>query len=591
VTRFTDRLATYLTLAGLTALLTGGLGVALAVDGYLRGKTRSIATLKCIGAASGQIFTVYLVQIMLLAGLGVLIGLIVGQILPLLVYLLPSDLLPVTIGYGIYPGPLLVAAASGLLAALAFAIWPLAMAREVSAAGLFRALVAPVRRLPRPRYLLLLGGALAALALLAVLTSAQHELGAWFVAVALASAVLLTLLAQGVLGAIRLIGRRGPPSLRLALANIHRPGSGAASVIIALGAGLAVLTMVAILQTSLTGEITSRIGTRAPSVVFIDIQPDQLSTFEQTVRTVPGGRITQEAPQLRARVVRIAGKPVAEAAVSDRVRWTVQRDRGLTFQGAKPPQTRLVAGEWWPEDYRGPPLVSVEDEVARGYGVGVGDTLGFNILGRVIEARIANLRQEIDWSSGRLDFVFVLSPGVLESAPHTVISAVDVPASAEASLLEAMAERLPNVTPISIRAVVAQVDRVMARIALAIRIVAGVTLATGVLVLAGAIAAARQRHRYQAVILKVLGARRQEVLRLFLMEYLGLGLAAAVAGIVLGTLGAWAVLHWVLDLAFAPSPVAILTIAALALALALAAGSIGIWRALGQSAAAVLRSS
>ncbi|HET6470021.1 MAG TPA: FtsX-like permease family protein [Geminicoccaceae bacterium] len=590
VARFTDRLATYLTLAGLTALLTGGLGVALAVDGYLRSKGEAIATLKCLGATSDQIFLIYLVQIMVLAALGVLLGLALGQLLPLLMYLVPEEALPVTLAYGLHPRPLLLAGTAGLLAALVFAIWPLAMAREVSAAGLFRSLVAPVRRIPRTRYLLLLGAAVAALALLAIGSSAQRRVGLGFVGVALASAVALAFLAQGVLLVVRRLGRRGPPSLRLALANIHRPGSGAASVIIALGAGLAVLTMVALVQASLSGEIRARVSDRAPAVVFLDIQPDQVATFQETIGEIPGGQIVQQAPILRARVVRIGGRPVAEVPIAGNVRWTVARDRGLSYRAEMPEGTELTAGAWWPADHQGPPLVSVEDEVAIGYGVGVGDTLAFNVLGRVIETRIANLRREIDWGSGRLDFVFILSPGVLDAAPHTVIAAVDVPEAAEAGLIETMAQRLPNVTPISIREVVAQVTETMDKIGFAVRIVAAVTLATGVLVLAGAVAAARHRHRYQAVVLKVLGARRIEVLRLFMLEYLGLGLAAAAAGAVLGTIGAWVVLTWALDLGFVPSPAAVLGVAVVALALALAAGAVGLWRALGQSAAAVLRS-
>jgi putative ABC transport system permease protein len=590
VARFTSRLATYLTIAGLTALITGGLGVALAVDGYLRTKTEPIATLKCLGASSGQIFLVYLVQILLLALVGVALGLAIGQLLPLLLRLVPPDVLPVTLAYGFHARPLAVAAAAGLLVSLVFAIWPLAMAREVSAAGLFRTLVAPVRRIPRARYLVLLGVGVAALALLAVGSSAQRQLGLWFVLVALGSAVGLALLARGGLAGLRALGRRGPPSVRLALANIHRPGSGAASVIVALGAGLAVLTTVTVVQTSLSREIELRVAERAPSVVFLDIQPDQLPTFQDTVAGVAGAEIVQQAPILRARVVRIADRPAAEAAVAPNVRWTLSRDRGLSYRAEMPEGTVLTAGAWWPADYRGPPLVSVEDEVAIGYGVGVGDTLAFNVLGRVVEARIANLRRDIDWASGRIDFIFILSPGLLDAAPHTVLAAVDVPPAAEAGLLETMAERLPNVTPISIREVVAQVTEVVDRIGTAVRIVAAVTLATGVLVLAGAVAAARHRHRYQAVILKVLGARRIEVLRLFMMEYLGLGVAAAGAGTVLGTVGGWAVLTWALHLDFAPSPLAVLAVAAVALGLALVAGAVGLWRALGQSAAAVLRS-
>ena len=168
--------------------------------------------------------------------------------------------------------------------------------------------------------------------------------------------------------------------------------------------------------------------------------------------------------------------------------------------------------------------------MALGYGLNVGDTLAFNVLGRVVEARIASLRREIDWSSGRLDFVFILSPGVIEGAPHTWIAAVDLPAADGPAFVDRLAEQLPNVTPIEVRQVAAQVEDVLAKIALAVRTVAAITLVSGALVLAGAVGAARRRHRYQAVMLKVLGARRRDVVRMFLLEYAVLGLAAAIVG-------------------------------------------------------------
>ena len=149
---------------------------------------------------------------------------------------------------------------------------------------------------------------------------------------------------------------------------------------------------------------------------------------------------------MRARIVRIAGQPVEQVKVTPDVEWTLNRDRGLTYQAGKPDDTQLVAGEWWAPDYKGPPLLSLDASLASGYGVDVGDTLTFNILGRTVEARIANLRQEVDWSNGRLDFLFVISPGLLEAAPHTFVAAVDVPPEGETALIEAW-PRPPRTSP------------------------------------------------------------------------------------------------------------------------------------------------
>lgn len=586
VTRFTDRLASYLTMAGLTTLLIGGVGVALAIQNYLAGKTATIATLKCLGAQSRLIFRTYLLQVLVLAGLGIALGLAIGQLLPWLLAAIFARLLPIRLVLDVYPLPLLVAAACGLLTALVFAIWPLARAREVSPAAMFRALVAPPGRMPPAAALLWLGLSLLALGALAVYGVADRRLALIFVAVAIGAAILLVALAFAVLRGLRLIGRRGGARVRMALANLHRPGAGAHGVIVALGAGLSVLTMAALLERNLAAELELRVPERLPAVFFVDIQRDQVERFEQVVGAVEGAATLQLTPVIRGRVVRIKGVPVDQTGVEH---WTLRRDRGLSYAAEPPPHTELVAGSWWPADYAGPPLVSIEDEVAQAYGVGVGDTLSFNVLGRVIEAEIASLRPEIDWSQGRLDFVFLFSPGVLEAAPHTFAAAVEVPAAQEAALLDQMAAALPNVTPITIREVVARIGEMLGKIRIAIAVVGSVTLASGVLVLAGAVAAARRRHLYEAVMLKVLGARRSDLLRIFALEYLGLGATAALVGGAIGTVGAAVVVIGVLDLNWTFAPLAVLMVLFVALLITLAAGFVGTWRLLGRSAAAVLR--
>jgi putative ABC transport system permease protein len=398
--------------------------------------------------------------------------------------------------------------------------------------------------------------------------------------------VLLVGLAYVFLGGIRLLGQRGGARVRIALANLRRPGSGAPGVIVALGAGLTVLTMVALLERNLAAELELRLPGRVPAVFFIDVQRDQAAAFERVVSTVDGAEILQLTPVIRGRVVRIKGVPVDQTGVEH---WTLRRDRGLSYAATAPAGSEIVAGAWWPEDYAGPPLVSVEDEVAEAYGVTLGDKLSFNVLGRVIEAEIASLRAEIDWSQGRIDFVFLLSPGVLDAAPHTLAAAVDVPAAAEPALLDAMAEALPNVTPMTIREVVARVGEVLGKIRLAVGVVGSVTLLSGILVLAGAVAAARRRHLYESVVLKVLGARRSDLLRIFAIEYLGLGVTAALAGAILGTLGAAVIVVWVMHLPWTFAPAIVLAVLLLALVITLAAGFFGTWRLLGRPAAAALR--
>jgi putative ABC transport system permease protein len=304
---------------------------------------------------------------------------------------------------------------------------------------------------------------------------------------------------------------------------------------------------------------------------------------------VPGARVEQLLPSLRARVVRIKGVPVEQAQVAEEVGWTVRRDRGFTYADRLPEGSELVAGEWWPPDYAGPPLVSIDEEVATGYGVGIGDALTFSVLGRTLETKIATIRREVDWSGGRLDFLFVVNPSALAGAPHTFVASADVPATGEARLLNLLTERLPNVTPIVLRDVVGRAAEVLGRIELAIQAVAALTLGGGILALAGGILAARERQRYETVVLKVLGARRRVLLQAFLVEYLVIGVAVALVGGLLGLLAAWVVVTQVMTLPFSMAPLSLGLVLVLAVLAVLIVGGAGLWRLVGLPPAPVLR--
>ncbi|MEM8949058.1 MAG: FtsX-like permease family protein [Pseudomonadota bacterium] len=586
VTRVVDRLASFLTIAGLASLLIGGVGVALAIQNYLTGKIRNIATLKCLGAKSRTIFRIYLLQVLAIAAIGVSLGLVIGQALPFLISALTEGLLPVQIRTGFYPLPLLIAAGCGLATTLAFAIWPLARAKDVSPAGMFRALLAPPKRWPDLPMLLLLAGCLLALIVFAVIGVSDKELALIFIGVALASALLLTGVAKLILLVTKQLARRGSTRFRMALANLHRPGAHTTSIVVALGAGLTVLTLVAVLNQNMRAELDQSFSNRVPSVFFIDIQRDQLDTFEAIVEEQTGSAQLQLLPTIRGRVVRIKDVPANQSGVNH---WTLRRDRALSYSATMPEGTEIIEGAWWPEDYDGPPKLAIEDDVAEAYAVNVGDKLTFNVLGRMIEAEIAVVRREIDWSQGRLDAAFLFSPGTLEAAPHAFAAAVDVDAAGEPALLDAVAAGLANVTPISMREVGGRIRGIMDKVRLAILAVAGVTLISGLLVLAGAVAAARRRHLYEAAVLKVLGARRSDLLRQFAIEYLSLGVVAALVGGVLGLIGAFIVVTQVMQLAWVWTPGTMAAILTLALSLTLAAGSFGAWRVLGRSAGPVLR--
>jgi len=293
-------------------------------------------------------------------------------------------------------------------------------------------------------------------------------------------------------------------------------------------------------------------------------------------------------PSLRGRIVEINGRPAREMLVNFDHAWILRGDRGLTFAAEARPEHNVVEGEWWPADYAGPPLVSIYRDVASAFGIGIGDRIAVNVLGRDIEAEVANVR-EIDWGTMEINFVLVFSPAPMNAAPHTYLATIQADDAVEGQVQRAVTRQFPNVTTVRIKDALEMVNDILRKIGTAVRATAGITLVAGTLVLAGAIAAGHRRRVYDSVVLKVLGATRSTVLRAFLIEYGLLGLITAGIAAVIGSIAAWAVLIWVMEAEwiFIPSAVALTTV--LCTAVTIAFGFFGTWRALSQKAAPLLR--
>ena len=589
VSQFITRLSQFLTMVGLTALLVGGLGVGNAVRSYLEGRRSTIATLKCLGAPGDLIFRIYLVQIMALAVIGIGIGLAIGAGVPYLLGASLSSQFGWNLAIGLYAGPLASAAAFGVLTALAFSLWPLAHAQATPAAALFRETVAPGRSVRVPlRTWAAIAVCIGALAALAIFTADDRWLGFYFVLGAAGAFAIF----HGTGHAIMALAKRCPrprhPGLRLALANLHRPGAPTVSAVASLGLGLTVLIAIALVEGNLTRSLTEALPEETPAFYFIDIQPDQIADFEQIVGATPGARDLRRVPMLRGRISSINGKSPDELTIPSEIAWVFRGDRGLTWSALPPDGTELVAGTWWPEDYSGPPLLSLESEIAQALGIGPGDRIGVNVLGREFEAEIANLRT-VDWMQLSINFVMVFSPGLLESAPQIHIATVKADGAAADNLERAVTDRFANVSAVRVKETLAAVAVMVGHIAVAVRIIAAVAVIAGLVVLAGAIAAGHRRRVYDAVVLKVLGATRPMVAQAFLLEYGLLGLLTTAVAVAVGSLTAYMVLGVVMGMPFIFLPAAVAGTAAAALAATLLLGLAGTWRAMGQRAAPLLR--
>jgi putative ABC transport system permease protein len=588
--RLLDRTTLFLTLVGLTSLLVGGIGIADGTTAFVDRRLADIAKLKCLGASTGTILAAHVIQFALLAAVGLALGLGLGSGAPWLVTATLGDRLPVEAHLGVAFLPLAKAAAFGILACATFATRPLARAAAVPGAQLLRDRVspAPIRLGWGPR--LLVAAAATALAALTILISADRKLAVWFV---IGGAVAFGLFALGgklVVWLAKLASKRplgGKLSLRLALSSLHRPGALTEGVVLSLGLGLSLLVGLTLVEVALSRQIDEQIPAKAPAFFFVDIQSDQAELFDRTAKEAGAGEITR-AVMIRGRITRIKDVPVGQAAIGPDAAWAVKGDRGLTVAGAPPADANIVAGDWWPKDYNGPPLVSLDANIAKGFGVGIGDSITVDVLGREIALKVASLRR-IDWASLGMNFTFVLSPNALAGAPTSEIATVHVPPDREAAVERAVSDALPTISVIRISDALAQLRRVVDGIGIAIRAAAGVALVAGGLVLAAAISAGQRRRVAEAVLLKVLGAARGDLLRAVLWEFVILGGAAgAVAGVV-GCLIAWGVLTKVLHMEAALLPLPVILTLGLGIAAVALAGLAGTFRALQARPAPYLR--
>ncbi|MDR7223953.1 ABC transporter permease [Aminobacter aminovorans] len=587
-----ERFTQFLTLVGLTSLVVGGVGVANAVRAYLDGKRGVIATFKSLGASGGFVLTVYLLQILLIAGLGIAIGLVLGAMMPFAASAALQSVIPVPAEAGVYPAALAMAALFGVLVTLAFAILPLGRARDVPATALFREMGFEGRGLPRLVYIATALGIAAILAALAIWFAGDRRIATIFVGATIFSFLVL----RAVAVAVQWLARRSPrvrsTALRLAVGNIHRPGALTPSVVLSLGLGLTLLVTLALIDGNLRRQIAGSLPERAPNFFFVDIQPDQVDSFAKLVEAeAPGGKLVR-VPMLRGRVMALNGTDVQKLNVPPEGAWVLRGDRGLTYAKNLPENSTLSQGTWWPADYAGEPLVSFSAQEAGELDLKLGDMVTVNVLGRNVTAKISNFR-EVQWESMGINFVMVFSPNTFAGAPHSWLATLTedkaVPAD-EAKILNAVTRSYPAITTVRVKDALDVVNRLVAQLGTAIRAAAGVALIASVLVLAGALAAGNRARVHDAVILKTLGATRRTLISAFSLEYMLIGLATAVFALAAGGVAAWFVVARIMTLpsSFLPE-VAVATIV-FALVLTVGFGLIGTWRVLGHKAAPVLRS-
>jgi len=548
--RFFERMGQFLSLIGLTALVIAGIGVSNGVSSYLALKRGSIATFKVLGATSADIERIYLMQIGTIAAFAIACGLVAGALLPPGIVALLGDVLPVRPGFQLHPLPLLTSAAYGLLIAFIFTLPPLARARTLPVAAILRALVEPRNLLDRRS---LIGVSIAAALLVAIALGTARE--PLFSAAVLGATAAVLLLLLGLGWIISKVAARVPrprqPLWRLAIANLYRPGAQTSALVVALGLALTLFVTLAGVQTSLTAEIDRTVPKKAPNQFVLDIPSAQEARFRSVVTSQAPDAQLNVVPALRGRIVAYAGQRVADLDTLPEGAWFLRGERGVTYSATLPEGSDLVAGQWWPRDYAGPPLISLDEEAAKTLGLKLGDTLIVSVLGREIEAKIASLRT-VNWDSMGFNYVMVFSPNALASAPHSLTATITMAPHYGPAVTRALLAAFPGASVIAVSEVIEQVSGLLEQMSSAIVAAASIAILAGIAVLIGAIAASRQARSYDSVILKTLGATRLQILGTQVMEYALLAATLALVSLALGMGAAWYVIVQVFGFGWAP---------------------------------------
>jgi putative ABC transport system permease protein len=593
ITQTLERIRQFLTLIGLTALMVGGVGVANAVASYIDRRRKVIATFRSLGATGRTVFALHLMQVVTIAAIGIAIGVFVGLMVPTIVDALAGDALPFRAETTLRFPAVAMAVAYGLLVALLFTLWPLGRIEQIRPSVLFRDEVSEERRWPGWRIIaatVIVAGALVALA---VLTSDSRRIALYFCAGAAGILILFALLGTAVTRLARRLPRPRRPSLALAIGSLGAPGGLTRAVVVSLGSGLSLLVAVALVDASIVHELDGRVPKNSPNFFVLDLPRDDVAGFRALVDKEIPGAVINHAPMLRGRIVQVGDRSADQVRARPEAQWVLNGDRGLSYADEVPDGSTVVAGTWWAKDYAGEPLVSFEVDIAKALGVGLGDTVTVNVLGRNVTARIANLR-EVRWESLAINFVMVFSPNTLRAAPHNVLATISLdpatPLGREADLARAIGKAYPATTAIRVKDAINSFNTLFRRIITAVRAAGGVTLLAGALVLAGALAAAQRRRLQTAVILKALGATRARILSAHATEYALQALVAATLAILLGGFAAWLITTRLMDLPFTLSVQAILQALGLSMALIAVVGGLGTWRVLRAPAVPYLRS-
>ena len=545
---FVARLSAFFIMVGLAGLIVGGVGIGSAVKSYLNRKISTIAVLRSFGATNFQIFMTYFIQLATISLLGIALGLGIGAgaphiLAPFLKVIIP---LPFDIVFSIKP--VFEAAIYGTIIATLFTLWPLSRCENIQTAALFREMNLLSDSLPRLKYLIWTLGLLIILLITSAFFNQNPTLTSWFALGFVIALLALFLSARILMQIIKKLARfvKGRPSLRWALASMGGTQEGTSSSLLAIGLGLTVLAIIGQVDGNLRTSIDNDLPEVAPSYFVIDIQKSQIEEIRRILNSHSGVTSFDEAPMLRGIITKINNKKASEVAGDH---WVIRGDRGITYFEELPERFNLTEGRLWPRDYSGKTQISFAAEQAEELGLGLGDSITVNIMGKEITGEITSLR-DVDFSTAGIGFVIAMNPSALKNAPHSFITTIYADIDSEMEIFNNLARKFPNITLIKVRNVIERVSDLMGSLATASSYGALTTLATGFLVLLGSAASGQSARSYDAAILKTLGATQTDLIISYIIRFSVIGATAGFVAIFFAICGAWGITTYVLEIPF-----------------------------------------
>jgi putative ABC transport system permease protein len=535
------QIASGLLIIGFSTLFIGGLGVFNSIQAYLQGKLKTIATLRALGMRNRRLAVVYLSQVAILAGAASLLGVFIGSVLAMIGGKVVATQVPLTVNLTELIIPNLIAICFGLLTAYAFALPALGRALATDPASLFRGQGQGAGNGQVPRGWWLATFACAAVIILLVLLVLPDSLFAiGFVLVIAALLLMLDFIVRGIRHGARLLDHHpllsGRFALKLALANLHRPGNSLRTSLLSLGSALTLLVACSLIVASLVRSLNETIPEESPGLVLYDVLNDQVDAVSSAIEQLSVATRTEMAPLVRARIAALGGRSLGQIKGLDVAQ---QRDSSLdryklSYSANNIDGVTVVDGAWWSEPVTGLPKLALEDREAGKLGLQIGDVVSFAIEGRKLDAEVAAIYSQKGIQT-RFWFEGILSEGALDSFIHRHVGAVYIDDADAITAQNRIAEIAPNVITVRTASLLQVARRILGKAGAGLTVVALVSLLASLLVLISVMAAGRSRQIYDATILHSLGVRMASIKRSLQLEYLLLSLIASVFAVLLGS--------------------------------------------------------